>query len=52
MRINKLAIIKSVIAVIVLIIMYLFALNGRYSQAEGAYYFDKWKGCIIKVPIK
>ena len=32
-----------------LIILYLFALNGRYSKIEDNIYFDKWKRCIIVV---
>lgn len=39
---NKSTVIKSVFAILVLVILYLFALNGRYSHAEQAVYFDKW----------
>lgn len=46
---NKPVIIKSIIAILMLIILYLFALNGRYSKIEDNIYFDKWKRCIIVV---
>lgn len=39
---------KALFVVIALIIMYLFALNGRYSKIEYNVYFDKWKCCIIE----
>ncbi len=39
---NKSTVIKLIIAFFVLVILYLFALNGRYSHAEQAVYFDKW----------
>lgn len=39
---SKSTVIKSVFAILVLVILYLFALNGRYSHAEQAVYFDKW----------
>lgn len=46
---NKQNIIKLIIVCILLIIAYLFALNGRYSKVEDNFYFDKWKQCIIEV---
>ena len=39
---NKPVVIKSIFAILVLVILYLFALNGRYSHAGQAVYFDKW----------
>ena len=39
---NKPVVIKSIFAILVLVILYLFALNGRYSHAEQDLYFDKW----------
>lgn len=46
---NKPVVIKSIFAILVLVIMYLFALNGRYSKIEDNVYFDKWQRCIIEV---
>lgn len=34
---------KIFVTVIVLIILYLFALNGRYCHVESLAMFDKWK---------
>lgn len=34
--------IKALVAIAILVFAYLFALNGRYSHAEKALYFDKW----------
>ena len=42
-------IIKSVFLVIVLVVAYLFALNGRYIQVDDDYYFDKWTKTIIEI---
>lgn len=49
MDINKLftfphisKVIKVLLFVSVLIVAYLFALNGRYSHVGGLLYFDKW----------
>lgn len=39
---SKSTVVKSVFAILVLVILYLFALNGRYSHAEQDLYFDKW----------
>lgn len=39
---SKLTVIKLISAILVLVIMYLFALNGRYSHVEHVLYFDKW----------
>lgn len=47
-KINYSGIVKSVIAVAVLIILYLFALNGRYSKVHDDYYFDKWRRCVVE----
>lgn len=38
----KSKIVKPIIVLIILIIIYLFALNGRYSHTNGGLYFDKW----------
>ena len=46
---SKATVIKSAFAILVLVILYLFALNGRYSKIEDNVYFDKWKRCIIEV---
>lgn len=49
MGINKLftfphisKVIKVLLFVSVLIVAFLFALNGRYSHVGGLMYFDKW----------
>lgn len=49
MDINKLftfphisKVIKVLLFVSVLIVAFLFALNGRYSHVGGLLYFDKW----------
>lgn len=42
-NLNLEKIIKYVIVLIILIIMYLFALNGRYNVYHRAV-FDKWTG--------
>lgn len=49
MDINKLftfphisKVIKVLLFVSVLIVAFLFALNGRYSHVGGLMYFDKW----------
>lgn len=34
---------KVIITVAVLIILYLFALNGRFSHVKDLAMFDKWK---------
>ncbi len=34
--------IKVLVTIVILVFAYLFALNGRYSHAEQAVYFDKW----------
>lgn len=41
--------IKALLFLFALIVAFLFALNGRYSHAVGAAYFDKWtqKGFIV-----
>ena len=42
---------KVVIAVLALVIAYLFALNGRYSHTGGLLYFDKWTEKAIQMNI-
>ena len=47
---NKSILTKSIIAIFVLIIMYLFALNGRYMRIEDSpYIFDKWKNSLVDI---
>lgn len=42
--------IKLLIAIVALVIAYLFALNGRYMRIdESPYVFDKWKNVIIDI---
>lgn len=55
MDINKLftfphisKVIKVLLFVSVLIVAFLFALNGRYSHVGGLLYFDKWTKEIKK----
>ncbi len=38
---------KVFLAVCFLVILFLFALNGRYIHLSGPYLFDKWKREII-----
>lgn len=47
---SKSTVVKSVFAILVLVILYLFALNGRYSHAEQDLYFDKWTKALIFNP--
>ena len=42
-NLNLEKIIRYIIVLIILIIMYLFALNGRYSYSQSDL-FDKWTG--------
>lgn len=42
-------IIKGAFLVIVLVIAYLFALNGRYIQVDDDYYFDKWTKSMLEI---
>lgn len=35
------------LSVALLIILYLFALNGRYSHVSGEAYVDKWKKELV-----
>ncbi len=58
MDINKLftfphisKVIKVLLFVSVLIVAYLFALNGRYSHVGGLLYFDKWTKEIKKYEV-
>ncbi len=52
---NKLPIynvLKSVGAIILLVILYLFALNGRYERigyANNAFTLDKWTGKVYVI---
>lgn len=39
---NTAPLIKIVIAIAAIIICYLFALNGRYSQDDDGFCMDKW----------
>ena len=40
-----------VLALLLIIVLYLFALNNRYEQQGGIYYFDKWKQEIVEIPV-
>lgn len=40
-------IIAIVFAMLLSCIMYLFALNGRYTKLDDDYLFDKWTGTRI-----
>lgn len=40
---------KVILFIAVLILAYLFALNGRYMQEDSEVYFDKWKCKLILV---
>ena len=58
MDINKLftfphisKVIKVLLFVSVLIVAFLFALNGRYSHVGGLLYFDKWTKEIKKYDV-
>ena len=58
MDINKLftfphisKVIKVLLFVSVLIVAFLFALNGRYSHVGGLLYFDKWTKEIKKYEV-
>lgn len=42
-------VIKIILIVIALVILYLFALNGRYENIYGIVYFDKWEKVLIEV---
>lgn len=42
-------IVKGIFLVLVLIIAYLFALNGRYIQVDDDYYFDKWTKSMLEI---
>lgn len=33
--------------ILVLVIAYLFALNGRYIKIDDEYYFDKWTKTML-----
>lgn len=44
-------VIKVLLFVSVLIVAYLFALNGRYSHVGGLLYFDKWTKEIKKYEV-
>ena len=49
---KKLNILKGITIIALLIILYLFALNGRYENNDGYFrnfIFDKWKCEFIKV---
>ena len=48
-KINIKIIAKTIIIAFLMVILYLFALNGRYTKFAGNYYFDKWKKEIIKI---
>lgn len=41
-------VIKIILIVIALVILYLFALNGRYEKVYGPVYFDKWEKELIE----
>lgn len=41
-------VIKIILIVIALVILYLYALNGRYENVYGTVYFDKWENCLLK----
>ena len=43
---------KVLVAIVILVFAYLFALNGRYSKVGDNFYFDKWKSCVIEAPFK
>lgn len=40
---------KIVLLIILLVIGYLFALNGRYIKVDDEYYFDKWTKTILEI---
>lgn len=42
-------VIKIILIVIALVILYLFALNGRYEKVYGPVFFDKWGKVLIEV---
>lgn len=42
-------VIKIILIVIALVILYLYALNGRYENIYGTVYFDKWEKVLIEV---
>lgn len=39
--------IKALFLVFALIVAYLYALNGRYTQASKSAYFDKWTKTLL-----
>lgn len=41
--------IKVLLFVFALIVVFLFALNGRYMSVETGYYFDKWTKTLLEV---
>lgn len=44
------SVIKILLIVLILIIAYLFALNGRYIQGDDEFiYFDKWTKSILEI---
>lgn len=46
--INFERILKTVFAIIIVIILYLFVLNGRYEYMTGEAVLDKWKKEVIR----
>ena len=40
-----------VLALMLIIVLYLFALNNRYEHRAGPYYFDKWKQEVVNLSI-
>lgn len=42
-RISASQVIKVLFLVLALIVVFLFALNGRYVMIDEYYYLDKWK---------
>ena len=42
-------ILKGAFLALVLVIAYLFALNGRYMQVDDEYYFDKWTKSMLEI---
>lgn len=44
---NQYRMAKVIIAFLLVIIAYLYVLNGRYSHIGDRYYFDKWTKTAI-----
>lgn len=47
-KIKPYVLFKCVILIVVVILLYLFALNGRYEYMTGEAVLDKWKKEVVR----